>query len=301
MRCQGSGIRHEVDVGPVRVADRCGCGAGAVGPRLGGERPELREWFEDVTRTEQNHDQFCVKDLKELGLDPKPILDQGMGPGSWAMVSQLYYICTIENPIGVLGVAMATEGLGADLATLYADILEKEYDIPHGATMDKWTPATEGAGFAFTETLKPLEKLRDRLVVVSNLAHPLAGGKGSDAGADHARSAAVFLSGAHPEKGTVHGGRTIDQVLADKIGQDTPLPSIEVCIEEVALNCGAGYGCSYYNTISWRTDTLPLPMENSPQVVFERLFGDGTSATPPGRLPSTPDATPNVEDVEPGD
>ncbi len=150
--------------------------------------------------------------------------------------------------------------------------------IPHGATMDKWTPATEGSGFAFTETLKPLEKLRDRITIVSNLAHPLAGGKGSDAGADHARSAAVFLSGAHPEKGTVHGGRTLDQVLADKVGQDTPLPSIEVCLEEVALNCGAGYGCSYYNTISWRTDTLPLPMENSPQVVFERLFGDGTNA-----------------------
>ena len=150
--------------------------------------------------------------------------------------------------------------------------------IPHGATMDKWTPATEGSGFAFTETLKPLEKLRDRLVMCSNLAHPMAGGKGSDAGADHARSAAVFLSGAHPEKGTVHGGKTIDQLLADHIGQDTPLPSIEVCIEEVALNCGAGYGCAYYNTISWRNDTLPLPMENSPQVVFERLFGDGSNA-----------------------
>jgi Protein of unknown function (DUF1552) len=88
----------------------------------------------------------------------------------------------------------------------------------------------------------------------------------------------VFLSGAHPQKGIVQGGRTIDQVLAEKVGQDTPLPSIEVCIEEVALNCGAGYGCSYYNTISWKNDTLPLPMENSPQVVFERLFGDGTNA-----------------------
>jgi len=150
--------------------------------------------------------------------------------------------------------------------------------IPHGATMDKWTPAAQGSGFAFPEILQPLEKLRDRLVVVSNLAHPMAGGKGSDAGADHARSAAVFLSGAHPEKGTVHGGKTVDQVLADHIGQDTPLPSIEVCLEEVALNCGAGYGCAYYNTISWRNDTLPLPMENSPQVVFERLFGDGSNA-----------------------
>jgi hypothetical protein len=150
--------------------------------------------------------------------------------------------------------------------------------VPHGATMDKWTPASEGSGFAFTESLKPLEKLRDRLVVATNLAHPLAGGKGSDAGADHARSAAVFLSGSHPEKGTVHGGKTVDQVLADHIGQETPLPSLEVALEEVALNCGAGYGCAYYNTISWRTPTLPLPMENSPQVIFERLFGDGTNA-----------------------
>jgi Protein of unknown function (DUF1552) len=150
--------------------------------------------------------------------------------------------------------------------------------VPHGATMDKWTPAQEGSGFEFPETLKPLEKLRDRLCVVSNLAHPQASGVGSDAGADHARSAAVFLSGAHPEKGSVHSGMTVDQVLAQHIGQDTPLPSIELGIEEVGLNCGSGYGCAYFNTISWRTPTLPLPMENSPQVVFERLFGDGANA-----------------------
>ena len=150
--------------------------------------------------------------------------------------------------------------------------------IPHGATMDKWTPAKEGGGFELTESLKPLEKLRDRINVVSNLAHPLAGGVGSDAGADHARSAAVFITGAHPEKGSVHAGTSIDQVLAQHIGQDTPLPSIELAIEEVALNCGSGYGCAYFNTISWKSATLPLPMENSPQVVFERLFGDGTNA-----------------------
>ena len=151
--------------------------------------------------------------------------------------------------------------------------------VPHGATMDKWTPATEGTGFAFTETLKPLEKFRDHLNVLSNLAHPMAGGKGSDAGADHARSAPVFLSGASPQRGSVQAGRTLDQVLAERIGQDTPLPSLELSLEEVALNCGSGYGCAYLNTISWRTPTVPLPMENNPQVVFERLFGDGTTAT----------------------
>jgi hypothetical protein len=148
--------------------------------------------------------------------------------------------------------------------------------VPHGAIMGKWTPATEGTGFAFTEILKPLEPFRDYLNVVSDLAAPLAGGVDSDAGADHQRSAAVFLSGAHPEKGVeAHVGRTIDQVAADKIGQDTPLPSLELSIEDVSLSCGAGLACAYMNTLAWKTPTTPLPMENNPQVVFERLFGDG--------------------------
>ena len=63
-----------------------------------------------------------------------------------------------------------------------------------------------------------------------------------------------------------------------KIGQDTPLPSIEMAIEENGLNCGAGYGCAYTNTISWKTPTLPLPMEHNPQVLFEKLFGEGSTA-----------------------
>jgi hypothetical protein len=149
--------------------------------------------------------------------------------------------------------------------------------VPHGATMDKWTPAADGKGFAFTEILSPLEKFRDRVSIVSNLAHPAAGGVGSDAGADHARSAAVFLSGVHPEQGSIHVGSTIDQIAAQRIGQDTPLPSIELSIEEVALSCGSGYACAYSNTISWKTPTTPLPMENNPQVVFEKLFGDGSN------------------------
>jgi hypothetical protein len=149
--------------------------------------------------------------------------------------------------------------------------------VPHGATMDKWTPATQGKGFAFTEILAPLEKLRDRVVVVSNLAHAPAGAVGSDAGADHARSAAVFLSGAHPAKDAIKSGPTIDQIVAQQIGQDTPLPSLELSIEDVALSCGSGYACAYSNTISWKTPTTPLPMENNPQVVFEKLFGDGST------------------------
>src|SRR5215471_9078584 len=150
--------------------------------------------------------------------------------------------------------------------------------VPHGATMYKWTPEKEGSGFDFPDTLAPLEKYRDRVNVISNLAHPAAGGVGSDAGADHARSAAVFLSGVHPEQGTVHVGTTLDQLAAEAIGQDTPLPSLETSIEEVALSCGTGYACAYSNTISWKTATVPLPMENNPQVVFEKLFGDGSTS-----------------------
>src|SRR5437016_6720932 len=151
--------------------------------------------------------------------------------------------------------------------------------VPHGAVMDLWTPTAERTQFELPEILAPLGKFKDQINVVSNLAHPQAGGEGTDAGADHARSAAVFLSGVRPERGTqVRVGITADQIAAKHIGQDTPLPSIELCIEDVGSNCGAGYGCAYTNTISWRTPTTPLPMENNPQILFEKLFGDGGSS-----------------------
>jgi len=147
--------------------------------------------------------------------------------------------------------------------------------VPHGATMYKWTPATEGRNFEMSESLSPLEKYRDRLNVISNLCHQSA--KGADAGSEHARSAAIYLTGGSPQKGGVRVGTSVDQIAASHIGQDTPLPSLELGIEEVNLSCGAGYGCAYFNTVSWRTPTAPLPMENSPQVVFEKLFGDGST------------------------
>ncbi len=153
--------------------------------------------------------------------------------------------------------------------------------IPHGATMDKWTPATAGSNFAFSAILKPLEPFRDRVCIVSDLQHqPVAPWTGEDTGGaeNHVRAAAVFLSGAHPMKGE-HAflGPTIDQVAAEAIGQETPLPSIELSIEPVGLNCDADFTCAYRNTLSWKTPTLPLPMENNPQIVFERLFGDGST------------------------
>jgi len=153
--------------------------------------------------------------------------------------------------------------------------------IPHGATMDKWTPAQVGSKFEFSEILAPLAPFRDRVCVISGLAHqPVAPWVGEDTGGaeNHVRAAAVFLSGAHPVKGDrAFVGPTVDQVAAVEIGRDTPLPSVELSIEEVGLNCDANFTCAYRNTLSWKSATLPLPMENNPQVVFERLFGDGST------------------------
>ncbi|MEP7306932.1 MAG: DUF1552 domain-containing protein [Acidobacteriota bacterium] len=148
--------------------------------------------------------------------------------------------------------------------------------VPHGATMDKWTPATEGAGFELSEILQPLKPFRDRINVISDLSHPQAYGGGS-ATSNHNRSAATFLSGAHAEAGPrAHLGVTVDQFAAQHIGQDTPLPSIELMIEDSSLSCG-DLSCAYRDTISWQGPAAPLPMQNNPQVVFERLFGDGST------------------------
>ncbi|HXR51163.1 MAG TPA: DUF1552 domain-containing protein, partial [Steroidobacteraceae bacterium] len=148
---------------------------------------------------------------------------------------------------------------------------------PHGATMDKWTPAGEGRGIAFSEILQPLEPFRRHLNVISGLGLPLAYGDDSSAGANHTRASACFLSAAGPTSaGQPRLGVTLDQLAARHIGQDTPLPSLELSIEDGSLTCGAGLSCAYRNTLSWQSETSPLPMENNPQVVFERLFGDGS-------------------------
>lgn len=159
--------------------------------------------------------------------------------------------------------------------------------VPHGASPGYWTPQGDGKQWELSTILQPLAPLKDYITVVSDTDHAMAGSLSPEESAgDHSRTAAVFLSGAHPKRTEgqdVHAGITIDQVLAQKIGQDSPLPSLELCIEDVgALGvCGVGYSCAYTNTISWSSPTSPLPMERNPQIAFERLFGDG--ATPEER------------------
>jgi hypothetical protein len=171
-------------------------------------------------------------------------------------------------PAGALRAAPASQPR-ARLACIY---------VPHGAVMSKWTPATVGTGFEFPEILEPLEPFRTRVNVVSGMTLPLAYGQDASAGANHTRSSAVYLSGATPGTGSeAELGVTADQVAAKHIGQDAPLPSLELSIEDGSLSCGTGLSCAYRNTISWQAAKSPLPMENNPQVVFERLFGDGAT------------------------
>jgi hypothetical protein len=149
--------------------------------------------------------------------------------------------------------------------------------FPHGATMDKWTPSGDGTTFQFSEILEPLKPYRDRINVISDMSHPQAYGGGS-ATSNHTRSAAAYLSGAQAKSGPqAYLGVTADQVAAQKIGQDTAMPSLELGIEDPSLSCGDGLSCAYRDTISWQSPTAPLPMQNNPQVVFERLFGDGST------------------------
>jgi hypothetical protein len=150
--------------------------------------------------------------------------------------------------------------------------------FPHGATMSRWTPVDEGKNFTFSEILKPLEAFREQINVITNLTHPLAYGPGGATG-NHNRSSASYLSGAKAQSGAQPRlGTTVDQVAARHLGQQTPLPSLELSIENTSLSCGEGLSCAYRNTISWQNDISPLPMQNNPQSVFEQLFGDG--ATP---------------------
>jgi len=147
--------------------------------------------------------------------------------------------------------------------------------FPHGAIMDKWTPAAEGA-FELTPILKPLAPFQKELTIISGLAN-----RAADGSSVHATAPGTWLSGVTPRK--THeplGGVTIDQIAAQHIGQDTPLPSLELATEERYGSGGAcdrEYGCSYSSTVSFRTPSTPLPMEYDPHNVFRQLFGEGTT------------------------
>jgi Protein of unknown function (DUF1552) len=147
--------------------------------------------------------------------------------------------------------------------------------IPMGAQMPQWTPIGDKPGFRYSRILKPIEQFRDRVTVVSGTSLIAENG--------HTLSNAMWLNGTKPAHGTeILSGTTIDQIIANKIGQTTSFPSLEIATEDHSSelgSCGGDYACSYMNTISWRTPTTPNPMELNPRVLFERMFGgDGATA-----------------------
>jgi len=152
----------------------------------------------------------------------------------------------------------------------------------YGAGKNLWAPAVTGTDFDLSPTsLSPLEPFRDQLTIVSNTDVVQAEAfDAKEIGGDHYRSSAVFLTQSHPkqtEGADLHVGTSIDQIYARRFGQDTPIPSMQLCIENVdqAGGCDYGYACAYSDTISWASPNDPLPMVRDPRAVFDQLFGAG--------------------------
>lgn len=183
-------------------------------------------------------------------------------------------------------------GMGAAVALPFLDSMSPAFSAtpkpvtrvafcytPNGIIMRDWTPQAEGAAFEYTKTLAPLEQYREKVLVLSGLEHHNGEALGDGPG-DHARAGATWLTGVHPKKtegADIHNGISVDQILAHEIGGSTPLPSLELGLEDVRMvgGCDSGYSCAYSNTLAWSSPTTPLPYETNPRAVFERLFGDG--------------------------
>ena len=161
--------------------------------------------------------------------------------------------------------------------------------VPNGMAMKYWEPDGEGAEFDLPRTLEPLAAHRDRLTVLTGLAAMEAYPRPGEGGGDPARAAGSYLTGMHIKRTSaadVLAGVSADQIAARALADETQFASLELAIETVELlgACDGTYACAYTNTIAWRTPTAPLPMENDPRALFERMFGTAASTDPEARL-----------------
>jgi hypothetical protein len=153
--------------------------------------------------------------------------------------------------------------------------------VPNGMVMKQWTPTADGTGFDYPSILKPLEPYREQLTVLTGL-NSIPPANSVNAAGVHARASTRFLTDIPPKRSDtseVSAGISMDQLVAKQLGRDTQLASLEIAIEgrDLAGSCDIGFSCAYTNTISWRGPTTPLPMENDPRALFERMFGDSGS------------------------
>jgi hypothetical protein len=152
--------------------------------------------------------------------------------------------------------------------------------LPTGRVMENWLPKTEGTGFEITPSLQPVAAFRDKMLVLSGLDLKASDLLPGERGGPHARPCASYLTGVHPFGDRV--GISVDQVLAKHLGTDTPLASLEMNLDQpgFAGQADGDYSGYYASTVSWLTPTTPLPAENNPRNVFERLFGDTDTLDP---------------------
>src|SRR5687768_1310341 len=191
---------------------------------------------------------------------------------------------------GALGAMVAMPFLDAMIPALAAQSAKRPFRfgaiyIPNGIYPQLWHPDTTGSKFEFKPVMAPLEPYRSHLVTISGMKAPDGN---PDMGGIHMGASAAWLNGIGPvtdqAKFVVKSKKSIDQYIADKIAEDTPLRSLEVGTEDMGTSAGAcdGYPCVFFNTVSWYDDSSPLPVSVNPQATFERMFGD--PGTPEQRL-----------------
>jgi len=183
--------------------------------------------------------------------------------------------CTMGLPL--LEAMLPGTGYAAGKTTVTAPVRMGFVFFPNGAIMPAWKPEKAGKNYELPETLTSLKEVQSDITIITGLAQDNGRAKGDGPG-DHARSAASFLTGAHPVKtsgANIKVGMSVDQVAAMKAGEYTRLPSLEIGIERGrdAGGCDSGYACSYSNNISWKTESTPMAKEINPRSAFERLFG----------------------------
>jgi len=168
------------------------------------------------------------------------------------------------------GAAASGKSLPRRMAFLY---------VPNGMDMENWTPATTGTDYELPFILKPLQAHRRDFQILTGLKHDKARANG-DGGGDHARASATFLTGCQAKKtngADIKIGVSVDQIAAEKLGKETPFPSLELSCDrgQQTGNCDSGYSCAYQFNLSWKTESTPMTPEVNPKLVFERLFGGG--------------------------